>query len=365
MGASPSAFCTAACQEPVDPALPRRGLYRPRGSDWSMGRDAKSEALMVLGRPSRADMAYRWGDALAAPLQSASPVVDATRHHGASPDHLATFDSRPLEEEGGQPSPQATPVAAQQRLSPVAEQVSTPSPPSPQASPQASPRSSPQAKHGLVQTMVEKVLSPLHSHARQEQSPPSPSQRNPSPKGSEASRMPSPRAAPSQPSPRAQQSEPAMSQPSLVAQQLQPGMPQASPRVQMQPAMMPAPQQRRPAMQPQRPPGAQQPAQRLPPILEGPRPGEYAVTLERPLEGRAKVGLHVKPTKQSQLSVTSVTEGLLQDWNRAHPQQEVRVGYMIMAVNGVRGDSALMLEQIRSALRLVMYVRQVAAGAQQ
>lgn len=57
--------------------------------------------------------------------------------------------------------------------------------------------------------------------------------------------------------------------------------------------------------------------------------------------------------------------GLLQDWNIAHPAEAVKVGYSIMAVNGVRGDTKMMLEQIRTARVLIMYVKPMAATAQQ
>jgi len=103
----------------------------------------------------------------------------------------------------------------------------------------------------------------------------------------------------------------------------------------------------------------------MPQSIEPPREGEIGVRLERPLEGRTKVGLHVKPTVSSVLKVTSVSDGLLRNWNLANPGSEVKVGYSIMAVNGIRGDIGLMLEQIRMARTLILYVKPVAKGAQQ
>jgi len=259
MGASPSGYCDAACQEPVDPHLPRRGWYTPRGDE--SGHDSMR-----------------------------SPMATGLK------DSLATFESRPFEEEG---------LQGFHRFSPK----------------------SPLAK----QSRVAALLSPMHAQ------------------------VPSPTGSASRPStPAAMQMQLAMSQspvarPSPMAPHVSPMAPHVSPRTPQRSPMAP------PQLSPQ---GWQQ-------TLEGPRPGEYTATLERPLQGRAKVGLHVKPMQNSRLNVTSVSDGLLQDWNIAHPAEAVKVGSSIMAVNGVRGDTKMMLEQIRTARVLIMYVKPMAATAQQ
>lgn len=47
--------------------------------------------------------------------------------------------------------------------------------------------------------------------------------------------------------------------------------------------------------------------------------------------------------KTCHISVSSVSRGLIQDWNEAHPARRVKVGDKLVSVNGVRGPTASVL----------------------
>lgn len=121
----------------------------------------------------------------------------------------------------------------------------------------------------------------------------------------------------------------------------------------------PQQQQEPPRPQPQLAPAEPPPPPSVP--VATPRHGEFVVTKDRGVgEGRRKVGMEVVPQRNTSLKVNRVNDGVVADWNRENPASEVKPGYTIMEVNGVRGDAPAMLEQIKSARVLSMCVRKPA-----
>mmetsp|Transcript_92357 Transcript_92357/g.177291 ORF Transcript_92357/g.177291 Transcript_92357/m.177291 type:complete len:180 (+) Transcript_92357:1-540(+) len=76
-----------------------------------------------------------------------------------------------------------------------------------------------------------------------------------------------------------------------------------------------------------------------------------------------KVNIEVSDQDGSRLRVELINEGLIAQWNRSHPSFGVKVGDMIVRVNGVRGTAAGMIDEMVTAhdqLRII--VRRVQEG---
>lgn len=70
-----------------------------------------------------------------------------------------------------------------------------------------------------------------------------------------------------------------------------------------------------------------------------------------------KVNIEVSDQDGKGLRVESITEGLMTQWNRAHPSFAVRVGDMLVKVNATRGSGAQMLDEMAAAhdqLRIIV-----------
>lgn len=74
---------------------------------------------------------------------------------------------------------------------------------------------------------------------------------------------------------------------------------------------------------------------------------EYVVTIDKTSGG--KLGLRLEhQVNASELFVTNITEGFLcQRWNAANPEQAVVSGDLVLDVNGVQGNPALMKEECK------------------
>lgn len=72
---------------------------------------------------------------------------------------------------------------------------------------------------------------------------------------------------------------------------------------------------------------------------------------ERPTLGITidKVNIEVSEVAGAALRVDQITEGLMAVWNRQYPPLQVRLQDEIIGVNGRVGDSAAMLEELRTA----------------
>lgn len=71
----------------------------------------------------------------------------------------------------------------------------------------------------------------------------------------------------------------------------------------------------------------------------------YQFTIDRSSGG--KLGIDVDHEDNRTLLVENVKEGLVQDWNLAHPELQVTVGDRIVEVNGVKEDVMRMLEECK------------------
>jgi len=78
----------------------------------------------------------------------------------------------------------------------------------------------------------------------------------------------------------------------------------------------------------------------------------------------ASIGLHVMGHKENGSVVIAgvLTEGLARDWNEANPKTPVRVGDSILAVNGVKGSSERILQQLRQNIELRLHIKRGGGG---
>lgn len=82
----------------------------------------------------------------------------------------------------------------------------------------------------------------------------------------------------------------------------------------------------------------------------------FTISFEKP--SGAKIGLKVDQHKGLYLQVTRVKEGFIQDWNQLHPDTQLTQGARILAVNGVRNNSAKMLEVLAAESTLTLEIVQ-------
>jgi len=71
---------------------------------------------------------------------------------------------------------------------------------------------------------------------------------------------------------------------------------------------------------------------------------ELALTLEK--DPSEKWGLDIAWRDRPHLTVLKVKEGVIQQWNEAHPEQSIDVDDLIVELNGVKGDSRNLVQEI-------------------
>lgn len=70
-----------------------------------------------------------------------------------------------------------------------------------------------------------------------------------------------------------------------------------------------------------------------------------------------RLGIDVDTTQGLALLVDAVTGGLVEEWNRLHPDLQVRAGDQIVEVNGISGDAQAIFKECRHAQHLEMRIR--------
>mmetsp|Transcript_82422 Transcript_82422/g.129666 ORF Transcript_82422/g.129666 Transcript_82422/m.129666 type:complete len:145 (-) Transcript_82422:64-498(-) len=83
-------------------------------------------------------------------------------------------------------------------------------------------------------------------------------------------------------------------------------------------------------------------------------PGEMTIQISK--GGDDAVGLDVDWGDMQRLRITKVKEGLISKWNEAHPDQKVSVGDCIVQINGNRGNSKILLDQVKDSKNLEIVV---------
>merc|ERR1711870_154109 len=106
-----------------------------------------------------------------------------------------------------------------------------------------------------------------------------------------------------------------------------------------------------PKEEPAPPPKVEEAAPQEPePVLP---PGEFLVKLYRDAGASGHIGVNVshvtEGNKNVALVVKEVKDGLVDMWNKANPDKQVKPGHQVVAANGIRGDSEKMLEPIATA----------------
>eukprot|EP00930_Biecheleria_cincta_P010448 TRINITY_DN112575_c0_g1_i1.p1 TRINITY_DN112575_c0_g1~~TRINITY_DN112575_c0_g1_i1.p1 ORF type:complete len:177 (+),score=40.44 TRINITY_DN112575_c0_g1_i1:48-533(+) len=82
-------------------------------------------------------------------------------------------------------------------------------------------------------------------------------------------------------------------------------------------------------------------------------------TVEIYVDDGRRLGIDVDVTDGAAAVVDNINEGLVMDWNRAHPEAAIKKHDRIMEVNGQRGDANLIIETCKRDQRLVMKVLRV------
>lgn len=83
---------------------------------------------------------------------------------------------------------------------------------------------------------------------------------------------------------------------------------------------------------------------------------EFSVTLLK-LGSMREVGIYLSLVDEIGLLVHNVQAGLVQEWNRNHPELLIKSGDCIVSVNGVRGDPAGLLKLLKKNNVLFLKVR--------
>mmetsp|Transcript_16073 Transcript_16073/g.34752 ORF Transcript_16073/g.34752 Transcript_16073/m.34752 type:complete len:257 (+) Transcript_16073:137-907(+) len=63
--------------------------------------------------------------------------------------------------------------------------------------------------------------------------------------------------------------------------------------------------------------------------------------------GGRTLGINVDRKHRSSLLVDGIETGLIQEWNQSHPTEEIKVGDLIVEVNGVVGDVSALMEECK------------------
>eukprot|EP00928_Gymnodinium_smaydae_P019432 TRINITY_DN17451_c0_g3_i3.p1 TRINITY_DN17451_c0_g3~~TRINITY_DN17451_c0_g3_i3.p1 ORF type:complete len:145 (-),score=24.64 TRINITY_DN17451_c0_g3_i3:96-530(-) len=85
-------------------------------------------------------------------------------------------------------------------------------------------------------------------------------------------------------------------------------------------------------------------------IVGGRSPGDFEVALPRSGKNWRSIGLRLEPTKAVALRVAQVIEedSLVGEWNKSHQDQQVKVGSLIIEVNGISGSVDKMVHAVSS-----------------
>jgi hypothetical protein len=83
--------------------------------------------------------------------------------------------------------------------------------------------------------------------------------------------------------------------------------------------------------------------------------GQFTISIKKGDD--ACLGLDVDNTDGPSLLVDAVQEGLVKDWNAAHPECEVRPRDRIVDVNGVAGDANIIIEELSVSPSLSITIR--------
>jgi len=82
---------------------------------------------------------------------------------------------------------------------------------------------------------------------------------------------------------------------------------------------------------------------------------QFAIVLDKK-KGNHRLGIDVDIAHGSALLVDAVKGGLVKEWNKQHPQLQVRKGDCIVEVNGITGDAQTVLKECQNSQRLNMRV---------
>jgi len=97
------------------------------------------------------------------------------------------------------------------------------------------------------------------------------------------------------------------------------------------------------------------------PSLQRPRGEEYKVFVDRTMGQR--LGLRVDK-EDGDIFVLEVQDGLVQEWNDSNPDSQVRVGDILLEVNGQSGDTRTMMDLCKACQPLEMKLRREALSAE-
>eukprot|EP00434_Breviolum_minutum_P022250 symbB.v1.2.019636.t1/scaffold1616.1/size109294/12 len=97
------------------------------------------------------------------------------------------------------------------------------------------------------------------------------------------------------------------------------------------------------------------------PSLQRPRGEEYKVFVDRTMGQR--LGLRVDK-EDGEIFVLEVQDGLVQEWNDSNPDSQVRVGDILLEVNGQSGDTRTMMDLCKACQPLEMKLRREAFSAE-
>merc|ERR1712187_874588 len=79
------------------------------------------------------------------------------------------------------------------------------------------------------------------------------------------------------------------------------------------------------------------------------QPKEFAIQLDKSAPG-AKLGVDIDRSDRGiSITVREITHGLIDDWNKAHPDLAVERGDRIVAINGSRGSANDMVAALKVA----------------
>jgi len=82
---------------------------------------------------------------------------------------------------------------------------------------------------------------------------------------------------------------------------------------------------------------------------------EFTIVLKK--TAGSKLGVDVDHQDGMTLLIDAVTGGLMEAWNVANPDKQVKAGDRIMEVNGCRGEVCQLVDECKKTQELVMKVR--------
>ena len=89
--------------------------------------------------------------------------------------------------------------------------------------------------------------------------------------------------------------------------------------------------------------------------LKGQRlPEEFTITLTK--RKADIVGIDVDWGDMTRLWVSEIRPGLIAAWNKENPTQQICIGDAIVQINGIRGDSSALLEEVKNSQSLTLVI---------